>query len=96
MKTQTAQLDTEIVKQLNELQSNATSLVNTFGQIYIRRKILNEEYENLQKLEKESDASYVETNTEINKILENLKSEYPNGSIDLQTGTVTYVVDEEN
>ena len=95
MTTQTSQLNPEVVNQLNELQGRAANLVNTFGQLYVRRKILREEYETLEQLEKESDTAYVDANKEINSILETLRTEYKNGSIDLQAGTVTYVIEDQ-
>jgi hypothetical protein len=95
MTTQISQLDPEVVNQLNELQGRVTNLVNTFGQLYVRRKILREEYETLEQLEKESDTAYVDANKQINSILETLRTEYKNGSIDLQAGTVTYVIEDQ-
>jgi uncharacterized coiled-coil DUF342 family protein len=94
MPTQTTQLDSAVVQQLNELQSRRTSLVNTFGQIYVRRQELNEELEKLYELEEEANTSYTNTNKEVNTVLETLRTQYPNGSIDLQAGTITYVTSE--
>jgi uncharacterized coiled-coil DUF342 family protein len=95
MPTQTTQLDPQVVQQLNELQSRRTSLVNTFGQIYVRRQELNEEHEKLYELETEANASYTNTNKEVNSVLETLRTQYPNGSIDLQAGTISYITSED-
>ena len=95
MPTQTTQLDSEIVQQLIELQTRRTSLINTFGQVYVRRQELNDEYEKLNELETETNTTYVAINKMVNSVLETLRTQYPNGSIDLQAGTITYV-DTEN
>lgn len=94
MTTQTTQLDPAVIQQLSELQARRTSLVSTFGQIYVRRQELNEEHEKLYELETEANTSYTNTNKEVNSILETLRTQYPNGSIDLQAGTITYVTNE--
>lgn len=94
MTTQTTQLDPAVVQQLSELQARRTSLVSTFGHIYVRRQELNEEFEKLYELETEANTSYTNTNKEVNSILETLRTQYPNGSIDLQAGTITYVTNE--
>lgn len=91
MTQQTTQLDPQVVQQLNELQARRNSLVTTFGQVYVRRQELNEEFEKLYELETEANTAYTNANKEINSILESLRTEYPNGSIDLQAGTITYV-----
>jgi len=94
MTTQTTQLEPQVVQELNELQARRTSLVTTFGQIYVRRQELNEELEKLYELEEEANTSYTNTNKQVNTVLETLRTQYPNGSIDLQAGTITYVTSE--
>ena len=94
MTTQTTQLDPAVVQQLAELQNLRTSLVTTFGQIHVRRQELNDEFEKLYELETETNTSYTNANKEVNSILETLRTQFPNGSIDLQAGTITYVTSE--
>jgi uncharacterized coiled-coil DUF342 family protein len=86
----TTQLDTKVIQQLNELQARRTTLINTFGQIYVRRTEIDKELEKLFELETEATTSYTRVGQDIEDILDKLKKEYPQGTIDLTSGTIEY------
>lgn len=90
MTTQTTQLDPAVVQQLNELQARRTSLITTFGQIYIRRQEIEKEIEKLYELETEANTSYNQAGEAIETALAELRKTYPQGTIDLANGTITY------
>ena len=90
METQTTQLDPAVVQQLAELQNRRTSLVTTFGQIYIRRQEIEKETDKLYELEAEATTSYMQAGEAIEATLAELRQTYPQGTIDLQNGTITY------
>lgn len=90
MTTQTTQLDPAVVQQLNELQARRTSLVTTFGQIYIRRQEIDKELEKLYELETEANTAYTQAGEAIETTLAELRQTYPQGTIDLANGTITY------
>jgi uncharacterized coiled-coil DUF342 family protein len=86
----TTQLDTKVIQQLNELQARRTTLINTFGQIYVRRTEIDKELEKLFELETEATTSYTRVGQDIEDILAELRKEHPQGVIDLTSGTIEY------
>jgi len=95
MTIQTSPLDPQVVQQLTNLQSYKNNLISTFGQLYVRRQEIEKEYEKIEEIQLETDEAYAKTNKEIDSILDSLKETYQNGSIDLNSGTITYQVEEE-
>ena len=94
MTQKTEQLDQPVLDQIRELSNYINVLTNTFGQIYIRRQELSEELDKLHELEEESNASFKKTTKELQDILDKLGEKYNRGAVDINSGTITYLVEE--
>jgi hypothetical protein len=94
-KTATIELTTEKVDEtklesIKELNGKLTNIVNAFGQMYLRRKELNEELEKIEEGFVRAEDDFKSTNSELKVILDELENQYPAGRLDLQSGTITY------
>jgi hypothetical protein len=94
-KTATIELTTEKVDEtklesIKELNGKLTNIVNAFGQMYLRRKELNEELEKIEEGFVRAEDDFKSTNSELKVILDELENQYPAGRLDLQGGTITY------
>lgn len=79
-----------IVSNLKELMSTKSLFVQTFGQIEIKRRELERQQSELNKIEEEANNSYKVVEDQIYSITKELEKKYPNGSLDLNTGIMTY------
>jgi cell shape-determining protein MreC len=79
-----------IVSNLKELMSTKSLFVQTFGQIEIKRRELKRQINELDQIELEANNSYKVVEDQIYSITKELEKKYPNGSLDLITGIMTY------
>jgi hypothetical protein len=94
MTQKTEQLDLEVLNQIRELNNYKNVLTNTFGQIHVRRQELSVEIEKLYELEEETNVSFKKTTKELQDVLNELGEKYNRGSVDINSGTITYLVEE--
>ena len=83
-------LEESVVKSLTELNQKSGLLISDFGQIYIRKKELQDELKTLDEILEVSENDSTAVNLEMKDILEALDEKYPQGRVNLQEGTVTY------
>lgn len=83
-------LDEAVVKNLTDLNEKSAMLISDFGQIYIRKKELNEELERLDEVLAAAEAEFKALNAEIKEVVDALDEKYPQGRINLQEGMVQY------
>jgi short-subunit dehydrogenase involved in D-alanine esterification of teichoic acids len=95
METQTIQLEQAVVQRLTDLQNYNQSMINTFGQIYIRRHDITAELEKLNQLEAEANLAYITNQQNTEEVLSKLREQYPTGVINLQSGTITVPIKSE-
>ena len=86
----TIELGEDTINSIKEKNAKINDIVNAFGQIYLRRKELNEELEKLETTLEQAEADFKESNDELRQELSALDKEYPRGQINLQEGTLTY------
>jgi len=86
----TIELGEDTINSIKEKNAKINDIVNAFGQIYLRRKELNEELEKLETTLEQAEADFKESNDELRQELSALDKEYPRGQINLQDGTLTY------
>lgn len=86
----TVEVEKDTIEQIREANSEIQQMLNTFGQIYIRRKELEEELSNLESAMEKNEEAFKDKNKEIQNIIVELEKDYPRGQLDLQNGTVTY------
>jgi hypothetical protein len=83
-------LDESTINTVIELNNNISTVVNRFGEIYIRRNELNEELKKLDELQLQFDFEFKAKNEELLEFLDVLDEKYPQGRINLQEGTIQY------
>ena len=86
----TVELTEDILNSLREGNGKVQELVNAFGQIYLRRKELEEELDKLEEGLQRAEADFKSQNDEMRELVSGLEKEYPRGQIDLKEGTITY------
>jgi len=83
-------LDESTINTVIELNNNISTVVNRFGEIYIRRNELNEELKKLDELQLQFDFEFKAKNEELLEFLDVVDEKYPQGRINLQEGTIQY------
>jgi predicted nuclease with TOPRIM domain len=86
----TAKLEESVLKEIANLNQKSNLLINDFGQIYIRKKQIQDELIRLDEFLEKAEAEYQETQTQLNEIGEQVDEKYPQGRINIQDGTVQY------
>ena len=86
----TVELTEDILTPLREGNGKIQELVNAFGQIYLRRKELEEEMVKLEEGLERAEADFKSQNDEMRELVAGLEKEYPRGQIDLREGKITY------
>jgi len=86
----TRELGEDVVKPIKEANDELTQLVNVFGQLYLRRKELEDELVKLDEGVEKAEADFKEKNESIRALVGDLEKEYPRGQLNLQDGTITF------
>ena len=86
----TIEVEKDTLEQIRQKNGEIQQLINTFGQIYIRRKELEEELSSLENALEKNEEAFKDKNKEIQSIIVELEKDYPRGQLDLQQGTITY------
>ena len=86
----TVELTEDILTPLREGNGKVQELVNAFGQIYLRRKDLEEEMVKLEEGLERAEADFKSQNDEMRKLVAELEKDYPRGQTDLKEGTITW------
>lgn len=85
-----AKLDEDVIKSITELNQITSNLIADFGQIYIRKREIEEELTRLDEILEKTEGEFKSTNLKLKEIAETLDDKYPQGRINLQDGTVQY------
>ena len=86
----TAKLEESVLKEIQDLNQRANLLINDFGQIYIRKKQIQDELIRLDDILEKAETDYQATQTKLNEIGDEIDEKYPQGRINIQDGTVQY------
>lgn len=86
----TRTLEESVVTPIKEANEEISQLVNVFGQLYLRRKELEDELVKLDEGVEKAEADFKEKNEAIRGLVNELEQEYPIGQLDLQKGTITF------
>lgn len=86
----TRELSEDIVNPIKESNEKVTQLVNVFGQLFLRRKELEDELVKLEEGQTKAEDDFKTQNDELRSLVSALEKEYPRGQIDLQKGTITF------
>jgi predicted nuclease with TOPRIM domain len=83
-------LDEKTFELITELNQKSAKIINEFGQIYVRKKEIQNELTNLDEFLQKGEDELKSTSLELNEILDALDDKYPQGRINLQDGTIQY------
>ena len=86
----TAKIDADIYNQLNELNSRLQGLFLEFGQIYIRKKEIQDEIIRMDDVLERGEDDFKMTNEKIRELVDALDEKFPQGRINMQDGTIQY------
>jgi hypothetical protein len=86
----TVELTKDVLTSLRDGNGEIQNLVSAFGQIYLRRKELEEEMVKLEEGLQRAEADFKIKNDEMREIVSELEKDYPRGQIDLKEGTITW------
>lgn len=87
---ETVKLDETTLKEITELNADLNGIVSRFGEIYLRKKDIQNELESLEKMTESFEDEFRAKNSQMKDILDSLDDKYPQGRLNLQDGTVTY------
>jgi uncharacterized phage infection (PIP) family protein YhgE len=87
---ETVKLEQEIIEKIKEINNDLNAIVNDFGQIYIRKKELNEELVRLDEILEKGEDAFKDKNKELKTIIDSLEEKYPRHQIDLKEGIIVY------
>ena len=90
MTQKTEQLQLEVVEKLKSIQDEQNNMVIALGQVAVRRRELQKQLDDLKSKESEFGERLDKTIDDLNSELSELDKKYPNGQIDLESGTVLY------
>jgi hypothetical protein len=83
MELQTEKLEEHQLINLKNLSTKKTELIYNIGELYL-------ESSELQKIISGAELEYYQISSELDKLVNDLNQQYPNGEIDLSNGTVTF------
>ena len=90
MAQKTENLSKETIDKLTEKQAKINNSVFNIGQAELRIIKLEKEIEQIKLMKVQFESDYDKIDLEFNEYIKELEKMYPNGEIDLQTGTVTF------
>jgi hypothetical protein len=85
-----AKLDESVLQSITDLNQKSNNLIADFGQIYIRKREIEDELIRLGEILEKSENDFKSINLELKEVLDSLDEKYPQGRINLQEGTVQY------
>jgi len=85
-----AKLDEDVLQSITDLNQKSNNLIADFGQIYIRKREIQDKLSRLDEILEKGEDDFKSINIKLKEILESLDDKYPQGRINLQDGTVQY------
>ena len=83
-------LDENVLESIKDLNQKSAGIINEFGQIYLRKKEIQDELTGLDDVLQKGEDEFKSINFQLKEIIEALDDRYPQGRINLQEGTVQY------
>ena len=83
-------LEESVLKNITDLNQKSANIVNEFGQIYIRKREIQNELIKLDEFLEKGESELKATNLQLQEIVDSLDEKYPQGRINLQDGTIQY------
>ena len=83
-------LDENVLESIKDLNQKSAGIINEFGQIYLRKKEIQDELTGLDDVLQKGEDEFKSINFQLKEIIEALDDRYPQGRINLQDGTIQY------
>lgn len=97
MESKTIELVTENIPEndadftfLQNAYNQLTNLYEKIGRIYVKRKELEVEFENVDNALGQAEEDFKALNDSVRVVISKLEKRYPKGQIDIKAGTITY------
>ena len=87
---ETAKIEADVLKSINDLNQKINSLIIEFGQIHIRKKEIHEEMVRMDDFLEKGEDEFKVLNSELREVIDGLDEKYPQGRINIQDGTIQY------
>ena len=87
---ETVKLDENLFNTILELQQKINLYIADFGQIYVRKKEIEDEMLRLNELTEKTEDEFKAANQQLKELLDSLDDKYPQGRINLTEGVVQY------
>jgi len=83
-------LDEKTLQSITDLNQKSANIINEFGQIYIRKREIENELIKLDEFLEKGESELKAANFELKEIVDALDETYPQGRINLKDGTIQY------
>jgi len=83
-------LDEDVLKNITELNQKASTIIQEFGKIYVRKKEIELDIISMDEFLVQGQEELAATNRELRDIIDALDEQYPQGRINLNDGTIQY------
>ena len=83
-------LDEKILHSITDLNQKSANIINEFGQIYIRKREIENELISLDEILEKGEDEFKAANFQLKEIVDALDETYPQGRINLKDGTIQY------
>lgn len=87
---ETAKLEEETLKNINEINQKINGYLMDFGSMHIRRKEISEELIRIEEILEKTEDIFKAANKQIRELTDAIDEKYPQGRINLQDGTIQY------
>ena len=85
-----AKLDEAVLTNITDLNQKSNNLIADFGQIYIRKREIQDELTRLDEILENGEDEFKSTNLQLKQIIDELDEKFPQGRINMQDGTIQY------
>jgi hypothetical protein len=85
-----AKLPEDSIEKINNLNIKLNNLISSFGQIYIRKREIQDELIKLDEILETGEDEFKSTNLQLKEVIDALDEKFPQGRINMQDGTIQY------
>ena len=83
-------LPEDSIEKINNLNIKLNNLISSFGQIYIRKREIQDELIKLDEILETGEDEFKSTNLQLKEVIDELDEKFPQGRINMQDGTIQY------
>jgi len=83
-------LEESVLTSITELNQKINTIISDFGNIYIRKKEIQDELIRLDEILEKAEDEFKSVQFQLKEVIEGLDDKYPQGRINLQDGTIQY------